>query len=373
MRPSLRYGMLVLGVLMIGILLGTGIGFWLSPNSPGPQTSARVSMDPASRQGEQGSDPMTVPSVTVGGSEAARRLYEENLAAQPEAYRPDPDAAPAATRPVPKTVVPQSEPPPEVPLIAALPAVPIIPSADPDTWLKHAVPVALEPGKPMIALVFDDLGIDQARSRRALELPGPMTMAFLTYGYHLRELVASARAGGHEILVHVPMAPIDLGVDPGPNALQRELGAAEILRRLDWGLSQFDGYVGINNHMGSRFTADAEGMALVMAELKHRGLIFIDSITNKDSKGHGQAARMQVPYAVRDIFLDHSVDRDDIRRQLRRVEETALRQGYAIAIGHPHDETLDVIRTWLETAEERGFQLVPVSAIVRLHQANPRS
>jgi uncharacterized protein len=102
-------------------------------------------------------------------------------------------------------------------------------------------------------------------------------------------------------------------------------------------------------------------------------LIFVDSVTTAQSKGYSTAAALGMPYAVRDVFLDNTIDPAAIRKQLERAEETARRQGYSIAIGHPHPETLSVVTEWLKTYRERGFQLVPVSTIVRLQQTSPRS
>src|SRR3546814_18089357 len=94
------------------------------------------------------------------------------------------------------------------------------------------------------------MGIDQKRSRQAIALPAPLTLAFIPYGYHLPELTEAAHAAGHELLVHLPMEPMDADADPGPNALLTSLSHDEIMRRLRWGLSRFAGYVGLNNHMG---------------------------------------------------------------------------------------------------------------------------
>ncbi|NMM44014.1 divergent polysaccharide deacetylase family protein [Rhodospirillaceae bacterium KN72] len=360
-------------ILMIGVGLGTGLGIWLGPDDgPRPMASTALQMPPLEDIGLPEGSPLP---VIVQGSDQAKRLYEESLAAQPDPVRPDPNAGPDSVRePAPQVasyasplpVPPVSERIPEQPASSVdIPQVaPLRPVAE-EPWQTYAVAVAPADGRPRIAIVFDDLGIDQTRSRKAMALPGPLTMAFLPYGYHLKELVSDARRNGHEILVHMPMAPLDLSVDPGPNALQKELGPSEIIRRLDWNLDQIGGYVGINNHMGSRFTADRDGMRLVMAELKRRGLLFVDSITTTDSQGYKVAAESGVPYAVRDVFLDHVIDTASIRKQLQRVEETARRTGHAIAIGHPHDETLAVVGPWLKTIEAKGFQLVPVSAIVR--------
>lgn len=232
-------------------------------------------------------------------------------------------------------------------------------------WRQNAVPITVDYTKPMIAIVIDDVGINQPRSHRAIELTGRLTLAFLPYGYNLPTLVESAKQNGHEVLVHLPTEPLSPDVDPGPNALLTSLSLPEIKRRIDWNLSQFDGYVGLNNHMGSRFTAWTPGMELLIKETKARGLLFLDSITSQDTVGFRLARSKGLPNAVRDVFLDHDQRPEAIARQLRRTEGVAKARGFAIAIGHPHDETLDELDLWLETVEDRGFQLVPISAIVR--------
>ncbi len=358
-RARIAFPIIAAAILLIGIGLGTTIGLLLAPGEPTPQASVPLPVGPQDSAAMPEGSPLP---VTAHVSESAKRIYEESLRSQPEAQRPDPNMAPPA--PVVRAPVPET-PPVDAPVSAPQSAVSPQRAAPPERWLAFAVPGPEASNRPMIALVFDDLGIDQVRSRRTIDLPAPLTLALLPYGYNLRDMARAARAKGHEIMVHVPMAPEDLSVDPGPNALQKELGPAEILRRLDWDLSQFDGYIGINNHMGSRFTADRESMRLVINELKRRGLVFMDSVTTRETAGYHLAAELGVPYAVRDVFLDHEIEPDFIRRQLQRVEETARQQGHAIAIGHPHDETLEVVAEWLKTAEARGFDLVPVSAIIR--------
>ncbi|WP_421878794.1 divergent polysaccharide deacetylase family protein [Pacificispira sp.] len=358
-RARIAFPIIAVSILLIGIGLGTTIGLLLAPGEPTPQASVPLPVGPQDSAAMPEGSPLP---VTAHVSESAKRIYEESLRSQPEAQRPDPNMAPPA--PVVRAPIPETSPM-EAPASPPQPAVSPQRVAPPERWLAFAVPAPEASNRPMIALVFDDLGIDQVRSRRTIDLPAPLTLALLPYGYNLRDMARAARAKGHEIMVHVPMAPEDLSVDPGPNALQKELGPAEILRRLDWDLSQFDGYIGINNHMGSRFTADRESMRLVINELKRRGLVFMDSVTTRETAGYHLAAELGVPYAVRDVFLDHEIEPDFIRRQLQRVEDTARQQGHAIAIGHPHDETLEVVADWLKTAEARGFDLVPVSAIIR--------
>ena len=105
-------------------------------------------------------------------------------------------------------------------------------------------------------------------------------------------------------------------------------------------------------------------MALVMAELRSRGLLFLDSRTTAQSVAAAEARRAGVAHAVRDVFLDNDTDLASIRRQLALTEQIARRRGSAVAIGHPHDATIEALRGWLPTLEQRGFVLVPISTIV---------
>ncbi len=233
------------------------------------------------------------------------------------------------------------------------------------TWQRYAVPVSKPFDRPVIAIVIDDLGLNRPNTRRTIALPGPLTLAVMTYANDPQALADNARAAGHELLVHMPMAPRDPRYNPGPNVLRDDLGREELARRIAWGLSRFEGYVGINNHMGSRFTTSIPGMAQVMMELKARGLLYLDSLTVPGTVGAALADRVGVPFARRDVFIDNEPEsRESIRRQLQRLERIALRTGRAVGIGHPHDSTLDELEAWLPKLKSRGFQLVPISALV---------
>jgi hypothetical protein len=220
----------------------------------------------------------------------------------------------------------------------------------------------------MIAVMLDDVGVDRKGAEKAILLKAPMTLSFMTYAEDLPRMTASAHARGHELMVHVPMQPMGEHLDAGPQVLTVNLSADEIRRRLEWGLSRFDGYVGINNHMGSRFTADAAGMNVVMAEMKRRGLLFVDSVTTGHSAAPEMAHRYGVPFASRNVFLDNEQSVDAIRAQLAQAEAYARKHGAAIAIGHPHETTIEALHGWLGTLEAKGFVLVPVTTIVKAAQ-----
>lgn len=251
------------------------------------------------------------------------------------------------------------------------PALPAPQRSEP-AWLRFAVPARPAAGRPIVAVVLDDLGLDRARTAAAIRLPGTLTLSFMTYAQDLPQQTEAARRAGHELLLHVPMEAIDRREDPGPHALYTSLSRAAILDRLRWGLDRFSGYVGINNHMGSRFTADARAMAPVMAELQARGLVFLDSRTTARSTGIELAAADGVPHAARDVFLDDDLAPAAIERQLALLERLAKRHGSAVAIGHAHDPTLAALAAWLPTLPAKGLMLEPVSAVVRYQMAQRR-
>ncbi len=235
----------------------------------------------------------------------------------------------------------------------------------PQAWTRNAIAAPANPGHlPMIAIVIDDLGSAPAHAAAALALPAPVTMAVLPYAHNAAQLASTARLRGHEVLVHLPMEAAG-EQDPGPHALLTSLTPQEFAQRVQWNLSRFDGYVGVNNHMGSKLTQNSAAMAMLMAQLKQRGLLFLDSRTAKHTLAANTARNTGMTTLERDVFLDNVITPETIRVQLRKAEEIAHRNGYAIAIGHPHPATINALTEWAVDLEARGFRLAPLSAIAR--------
>lgn len=267
----------------------------------------------------------------------------------------------------PPPILPTS--PQTTPRTAPEPALPL--------WQRYSATAPLADGRPWIAIVIDDLGLDRKRSARTVALPGPLTLAWLPYAHDVTKQAQVARAHGHEILLHAPMQPQGKE-NPGPNALTVDLSSEEIRKRVNAGLVLLPEAVGLNNHMGSRFTRDAAAMAPVVAELKSRGQLFLDSRTALNSIAGDVARAAGVPTALRDVFLDNEPIPAAVAERLAETEAIARRRGQAIAIGHPHEVTLDALEPWLRGLAARGFVLAPVSAIVKrergaLAHAAPRS
>jgi polysaccharide deacetylase 2 family uncharacterized protein YibQ len=237
-------------------------------------------------------------------------------------------------------------------------------SSEQQTWRRNAVPFRDLASKPLIAIVIDDVGLDRPHSKRAWELPGPLTMSFLPYAKDLREQARAARAHGQELMLHLPMEPGGVA-DPGPNALRVSLSESELKHRVALALDSFDGYVGVNNHMGSRFTAYRPGMETVLRQFKARGLLFLDSRTTPSTVGDQVAQELGVPSVARNVFLDDEESLAAVRRKLAETEAVARRQGFAVAIGHPHEATIQALAEWLPGVANKGFALAPLSAVLR--------
>lgn len=226
------------------------------------------------------------------------------------------------------------------------------------------VPAPLAPrAGPRLAIVLDDMALDRAAFARANRLPPEISFALLPYAHGLQEQADAARARGRELLVHVPMEPQG-AADPGPDALLVGLPRAELDRRLDAALASFAGHVGINNHMGSRFTADAGAMTWLMGRLRERpGDLFLDSRTTADSRGFETARAAGVPALQRQVFLDPDGTGAAAGDYLARAVAIALADGQAIAIGHPHDLTLAALERFV-AAPDRPVRLVRISDLL---------
>ena len=240
--------------------------------------------------------------------------------------------------------------------------VPTIPVLSP--LALNAAPVDVPADWPVIAIVIDDMGLDQRRSGRVLALPGPLTVSYLTYADDLNAQAQRAIDAGHEVMAHIPMEPVG-NADPGPGALMSGVSPADLREQLDKYLNGWTGYVGINNHMGSKLTSDRAAMDVVMMELKSRGLMWLDSRTDSGTVGETAAGAVGVPHLGRDVFLDNDDDEQAITAQLAKVESIARREGYAVAIGHPRDATVTALAKWMATLTDKGIALVPVTEALR--------
>lgn len=211
-----------------------------------------------------------------------------------------------------------------------------------------------------LSVVIDDMGRSLGFARKLADLPFDVTFSVLPFEPHSREVAGLAADSGRELLLHLPMEPKAYPkVNPGPGALFTTMGNDEIRGELTRDLAQVPGVVGVNNHMGSKFTQQADAMAVVMAELKARDLFFLDSLTAPKSVGAREGLAAGLTVYKRSVFLDNIRDAAAILRQLEKAERIAAKTGQAVAIGHPYPETLEALSMWSER-HDRSVRVVPV-------------
>lgn len=245
-----------------------------------------------------------------------------------------------------------------------LEAIPDIPLEN-QKWQINSIDATVPEGWSSVAIVIDDLGENRKYSYESIELEAPMTMAFLPYSANVDEMARQAKENGHEVIIHMPMEPMNSDLDVGSIALKVGQSPEVFSEMLDKAFAAMDGYAGINNHMGSRLTQDQNSMNQLMLRLKREGLLFLDSRTISGSVASETAHKYGVPYAVRDVFLDHDPSEEGVRKSLELLVREAKKYGHAIAIGHPKEATVTVLREWVKTLPEKQIALVPVSYSVK--------
>jgi polysaccharide deacetylase 2 family uncharacterized protein YibQ len=357
-------------VLGIGVLIGIGVSYHVLElrleehrEVVETQTALSSAVSKRAEKPKPAAVPAALPVLAPPVPLERSPFAQPRLVQRPDMpVGTDPSGGQAASRFARTIHTPSPSFPEQVVLTIPSPRHPT--TAAQPAWRRYAVRAEVTEGHPLIAILIDDAGLNRRNTARLVDLRGPLTFAFMTYADNLQKQSAAARTHGHELMLHMPMEPLDHAQNAGPNALETELDAAELHRRLLWGLDRLDGYVGINNHMGSRFTAWEPGMSMVMEELKRRGLLFVDSRTIADSVGDRMAERYSVPHADRDVFLDNDEDGAAVTERLADLEAVARKHGMAIGIGHPHDGTIAALVEWLPTMAQKGFVLVPVSTIV---------
>jgi polysaccharide deacetylase 2 family uncharacterized protein YibQ len=199
-----------------------------------------------------------------------------------------------------------------------------------------------------LSIVIDDFGYRPKEENKVLQMPTAISVAVLPNAPHAREMATKAHQGGREVLIHLPMAP--LSKQPlEKDTLTPEMSSTEIERIIREASGKVPFAVGLNNHMGSKMTSSLPGMQKVMQVLNHYNYYFLDSMTIGNSQSIPAAQGTNVKVLKRRVFLDDSQDEASIRAQFTRAVKLAQRDGYAIAIGHPHPTTVRVLQQMLPT------------------------
>ncbi len=215
-----------------------------------------------------------------------------------------------------------------------------------------------------LALIIDDAGYNLADLQPFLDFPGPIAIAVLPHLPHSAEAARRVTASGKELLLHMPMQPLN-GENPGPGAIRVDQSDAEIDDLLTSAFNSVPGARGLNNHMGSRATADLRVMSALMRSLKREGKFFVDSRTTPQSAAARAAAEWGVPFLQRDVFLDNERDEPDIEASISLGVTEARTGGKAILIGHVHSpQILAIVRSQMASHTDGSLQLASLEQIL---------
>lgn len=234
-----------------------------------------------------------------------------------------------------------------------------------ETPLPVPEPAEPQDSTPAVAIIIDDVGHNLRQGRRLIALPLPVALAILPQTLAAEQLAREAVAAGRTVLLHQPMEN-GAGLSIGPGGMYSGMSRERLQAQLRGNLDSLPGVRGVNNHMGSRLTAEREPMDWVMQVLRERGLFFIDSRTTAQTQAAIAAAAAGVPHLSRQVFLDNQRTPEAIGRAFDQALAIARRTGTAVMIGHPYPQTIDYLEQRLteDLPAIEGVRVVSVEELL---------
>jgi polysaccharide deacetylase 2 family uncharacterized protein YibQ len=338
-----------LALLAILILLGISVTFFGDPHAGDPVVIvdlARPAPHPVVLRPKAAMLPQTAPAAVPQTTEAPAPVLTPGITRQVFAGRAL-VADPALVENTPAGPLPRV-------------------AADGTTPMRAYAPVAIADGRPRIAIIIAGLGISAKATEAALKsLPAGVTLSFAPYEADVQQWVSTARNGGHEVLLEVPMESYDFpDSDLGPHTLRSGATDDVNTQRLVWAMTRFSGYAGVTNLLGGRFLSDPVSLEPVLGYLARRGLFFYDNGASAHSAVPDVAARVGLPFTQGQSTIDTIQTAMEIDRQLAALEQSAHASGSAAGSGFLYPVTVERVARWAQGLSARGFVLVPASAIV---------
>lgn len=354
-----RAGPLILVWALTVLLLG-GVAGWLEMTYEGAPSASAPAPLVETRSARPESPPDRRPTETAQAMEDPATTAERDVQLPPpETVRESPEAGEGAAI--------RMEPVPDPALVESVNGrmLPVVAADGRQPWRAYRRPFLDPTRRPRVAIVLLDVGLSSESARSAIDgLPPEVSLAISPYAKEGQDLVRLARDAGHEVLLMAPMEPLRYpDNDPGPLTLLVDRPEAEMIDRLHETMSRFQGYAGLVNAMGSRFTASEEAMLPFLDELSRRGLLFMDAKASSKSVGPALATALGVPLVYNDRYIDNTPSGEEIDRQLSDLLFLAGDRGAAVGVARPLPVTIERLRLWAKTLDERGFVLAPVTAL----------
>lgn len=227
--------------------------------------------------------------------------------------------------------------------------------------------------RPRIAIVISGIGMSESLTALALaKLPSGVTLSIVPFATNVQTVVDGARGQGHEVLLEVPMEPLDYPEsDPGPNALMVAANAGDNTKRLNLTLAKATGYVGITGLLGGRFLGEMPALQPILETVSHRGLMFFDNGSFANSVALTASRHAGTPFALGSIRLDPVQTPETIDNQLAELQMLAIQNGSAIGAASIAPVTIERIATWAEQLDSRGYVLVPLTQLAAKQPTAP--
>ena len=243
--------------------------------------------------------------------------------------------------------------------------LPIISPDGRQSWIEYSRNFKQSDRKPRIAIVISNLGLSSTYTAAALKMmPKNVTFSFSHIAPKLKNWVRQARQQGNEVLIDLPMEPVDFPEnDPGPDTLLTSLSEVENLNRLERIMMKAGGFVGLLGTHGNKFLLNSESLLPMLKSIKNRGLLYVDNRSTSRSLGPELASSIQLPRAFNNSFIDKIPSKKHIRNKLKELEKIAEQKRFSVAIAQPLPISLELLERWINGLKAKGIALAPISAI----------
>lgn len=362
-RDALESGRRLIILLDSGEVQGKILSASPAPEAEKPEAEKPVPEQPNDEKKPEAQDGQALPTKTEEASKNAEKTPDSNAEVVSTIAAPQEDNTPL--EPLAKSSNPTAEFSTDLVEKSEFGVVPKIGKGDKKPWKHYSKKFDLSSSKQMIAIVVSDLGNNQKTTDMALRLPENISLSFSPYSKNLKEFIDYARVSGHEVLLNLPMEASNYPAsDPGSLALMVSQNQEGNEKRLTQIMSQNFGYIGLLTPQDEVFSANTEIFKSLLKLVGDRGLALIIGKPPVKSETSKLIATSETANAVADTWVDEELTETAIEARLTLLEQTAKQNGYALGIARAYPITLKLIAKWVNGIEERGFTLVPASAII---------
>lgn len=233
-------------------------------------------------------------------------------------------------------------------------------------WKYYSRPFTATEGKPVVAIMFTNLGLSKQLTEEVLKLPHSLTLSFSPYASDVKFWARKARGQGFESMIDIPVEPSNFPLsDPGPYGLLSSLDPSEMTSRIQWVLSRYPGFVGTLANLDEKLTANTDVMHVLLSELTSRGVVFVYQKTPTNGELEAMAKKQNSLVVGADQVLDNDLNPSSILRQLDNLAALAKKQGHAVGIVRAYPPTIRAMQLWFENIGNKGVEVAPLSAIAK--------